>query len=1379
MTIQELQNTIAERAIGGRFRFIQSDYGSDNIQRVFRQFIPGGDLEIDQAVVTTTEAEQVALSGVLTNDFMGTTNLVVQLTFSVENGAAEFRMELSHFPEDWTLGQAIPALKDSLMDQLPWYLPRMVLASATEQVIPQNFQTRLGYPQVAEVVEDELMQGLWFEGELIPTQVPGVLKWVFATNETEATSRIKMVGPIEVHGEDLVLDWNLPESRSLALLSEQVPLSFRLVRTQAGYRDAGRMYYPKHTARFGLELPIGSVRLPIVGFIDDWKTRSITVYSQAEEGAAPSLQELIDWLPGDNPLDALPAEFSILNSVTFQKLTLSIDFSTWSIDFVSIELMLEERWSFFDDKFALYDPGMILTVADPFDSATRRVGIELNGKVDISDTTLLARIQFPNTAWWLTMVPEDDLNIKALLEDLAGYSPPMPEVVVTDLYLSGHLKDREFNMSMAVQSDWTVDLGATTVGLQEMRLEFNYRGGTEGYKQMLVYGKLTIGSTALAVSVVYGGGWQISGYLTDGTTANLTTVARDLAEALGTSLPDNLPELEIRNFYFSYETATGDLACELDLMAEIPTKLGETEFSLQTRINLDSEIGEDGQRNFIIDAEAILELGSEWIELTYDLGETQTTYRGTWRSEHSRIGPEGIVELLGLGKQLDLPDGMDWGLAELSFTYATGAKQFTLAGRTADNALVYFTIGKTEAGDWAIVMGMNWVPKDGKLSQLPGIGQYLEVADFLTIKSAGILIATEEIRDYDPPALPPLPQDTSDSGDAIANVQPVNDGHPLTLKKGFAVVAQLDLEALATDFAPLQLILDMLGDTDLLFQISFSPEEASFYAALPGEVPIPNKKNPILTLSNAGVRFRKTKGGVDFAVQGGFDFEINGEEIAVDATLLVETDGIAASVNIQADEDGIQGPPGLKGFHLFQLDFLLGIDFTPPSLTMALQGQFRIGEREGGANNQFGMALAVVGNVPKPNYLSFYIQEAGLDELITLVTNEPVSGGLKVLENIQGYDLQFYWASEQVIMPDGTVALPGFSFGGLIKIFGFGAYAEFVMKTGEGIRGEAQIGPIDLKGVLKVTGNGSGIDRVYEQVDGDWRLVDSAKAITEENTNPVRTESIVKPGGAVVKFDTSSTTILYMNWNITLFDLVSQSVEVTVSTSGIAFSLTYKVSKALKLAIACSMESYSKFAGSASFKLNINVLVPGFKINGIQVGDLRVKSKVSLALAINVSSNTFSLKLTGSFKFQDVDFTMPKVQFTADPGSLKDIATWVIDKIKDEAEDLFADLFSSAEDFVKNVGEGIVEGAEETAKVFSDAYNLTSKEAAKVLEDAGETAEDALNAVSSAYNLGSDAIADVGADLGMTASQVGNHLKKVGGYSDEAVSAALQGANYA
>jgi hypothetical protein len=756
-----------------------------------------------------------------------------------------------------------------------------------------------------------------------------------------------------------------------------------------------------------------------------------------------------------------------------------------------------------------------------------------------------------------------------------------------------------------------------------------------------------------------------------------------------------------------------------------------------------------------------------------------------------------------MGRGADVPKQLDLGLKAASFEYQSVGSTFVLSAESTSFGDAFFTAGKDQGGQMGFVFGVD-LPANLKLSSLPGIGEHLKPADFLTFKQGAILISTGDFPAYQLPALPALPPAALatatpwtarfTSGRAI---KPVATGATLKLTtSGLSLAAIVDFTA--TSDVRAKNLRGIAGADQMMLQVSIGGG-LQLMGALAGAAYVAGGKSKI-SVSQPRVEI-DCGPEVTFQLSGGVNFTVgrppNGTPVTATARIVINETEAQVAVEISGQQKPLPPPPGIKGLNIESFGVVMGVYFAPPGLDLGLTGNFTIGNVQNLKGDSFGIVLEVLEEAANILYLAFYVDQLDLGEVLTLFTDRSEPALVQSLDFIKASDLAFHWCDSMVTLPDGSIVPPGFGFSASLDVLGFGAHADLEVGVTDGIRGHAEIAPFSLNGVpsvagngaaspalgqlgiaqgivahagttpsnapavLTVTGDGKGITRTYEEINGTWQQVDNASIKRTLPAPPTRTQTIVAAGGPLLQFDCKQAPFVQAGLTVSLFE-AHAAVSAHVDQNGFGFGLDFDVGNIDKFTLNCTLQDRDHFAASSAVKIGINAEVGPVHVKGHDCGRLHLVTRVDGNIAVTLDPSQFSLTLDGNFDFQGVKFATPHLALNVAPDRLAALPPRLIEMMSGQADQIFQQLFADGTRWAKLVKDGIVTGAGDVATTLKDAYGMTSDQARQAMQTAGYDADTAAKAVEGAFHTVASDVDDGVNDVGNAGRQAGHDLEKAG-----------------
>lgn len=1022
----------------------------------------------------------------------------------------------------------------------------------------------------------------------------------------------------------------------------------------------------------------------------------------------------------------------------------------------------------------------------------------IRGRIGFAGAVLQASVQLPDFRFQATLPPATGGGAAATISldraavQCLGESAGLPTLTIDALTLSAHPSASTYRVSMTTAQDWNWAVGGAggpVLTLRELGASLSFMPGSTGGGLSV---RTSLGGVDLDLGADYlgaGEGWYFAGTASVPGGIDLGAVLRDIAGKLGgdfpTALLSAIGTLTISSLSMMTDTKTSSFQFSGDVALSGGLPMGDSSYTLKTRAVITSAVDPASKRRgYAGHVEADFAIGGATFVLTYDFGPSPTVITGRWRDDAGRvsIGVGDVMKALNIDAVLPVPSGLDLSLKAATFEYRAAQRLFAFSAESALFGDAFLTIAKDGQGKWGAVFGVD-IPGKARLSDIPGIGKDFKAADSLTFKRMAVMLASTAFTGYTPPGLPALPA-AADTGPFPGRLTggrtttPQAAGAALPLPAGLSLTATITFAASGSGDAALRNLRGLVGTDELLMLSTVGPAGVFLSATLSGTVGIPTGGGAKLTLGNPAVSLTMGAAPV-YQISGRIAFSVFGTPVEATARLVMAATQAQVAVSVSTPTGSLPSPPGVKGLHLQQFGVMMGVFFEPPGLDFGIQGQFRVGETQALRGDQFALVLQVVGDVPNILYLSFYLDRLDLGQLVTLFTDRSAPDLVRSMEIVKASQLSFRWCEAPVVLPDGSTALPGFAVSANVAILALTGHVELAVSTAQGISGTAEMTPVNLKGVLRIAGNGKGRTRIWQQRNGVWAEVPNNAVVRQTPPLPTRREVVVPPGGPVVAFNCLASPFLQASWSVSLFDVVNQTVQVTVAATGFSFALTYNVAGIERFDLSCALKDGLNFAAGANCRIGVNTTVGPIHVNGVSVGRLRVQAVVAARIDVALSPAQFALTLGGNFAFMGLTITLPTLSLSVAPASLAELPPQVVKLIADRADDLFQALFRDASAWARMVAGGTVTEVANMGAVLKQAYRLAAADAANVLKGAGYAVADVATQLKQGYGLAADAAATALKAVGYAATDTAAALKQSYGIGADAAAAALKTAGYA
>ncbi|MBZ5508851.1 MAG: hypothetical protein LAO78_25605 [Acidobacteriia bacterium] len=1300
---------------------------------------------------------------------LGATSVPVRVAFRLASGTLNLTLSVQ-LGNAWALSTTSPMLKGRIFDSLLFNDAHYVFTTGTQETY--SWQQNIA-----------LKQGLNFCGSLVVAGMFQALE-ILLEGFTGSTA-ILFSGPMDTTKiSDLAGGTPLMSLAGTLGGSVKAVPNFPLTNPRLAIQtvlDLDGTPFTRLCLVTTLSLntqPIGDVSTQLLG-----DTGVLNFWFAPAAAITP--QQIIQLLGGEDFTQSIPAELqSAFGAFGLRSLAFGLHLKTFSITMISAGIGTSRSWNM--GQFTMEDLVMRCTILDPF--GQKQTSFSFGAKSRIFPNVFPGEFEVE-----ITVAPASKaLSVAAGYTGSVSLSKLVQGISNGQVDLNGlgfDITFTDFSMSFSRHSDGTYFYtlyGASQEAVQLPFMESQLKASLQvsidsaaGSYQLT--GGMALGDIWLNAEIDIGQAQKLltASWGSGGQPLDLSGLTSELGFPM--ELQQVIAGLQVKylTVVYDFKTSSFQLLGDTTLLGQIP--LGAQSYQLETRAYLSSSVDSSGKRTSTGHLEADLQIGESLFAVSFAFDPKVKLFKGRWSSAGgTTLGFADIAQSLGIHGSVATPEGLDLTLKAAAFQYDAANENFTLAASSAKFGDAFFTAGKGQSG-WGFVFGGDFPPKS-RLSSLPMIGNQLKPADFLTFKTSAMMIASTTFPNYTPPLLPPLPAPVPTAGPLSGRltdgraVKPAATGASLQLSPGWSLAADLDFSGSSHD-ARVKNLQSIVGQTDLILQITVGEQGLSLTAKLPGKVGIPTGKSK-LALGSPSIRIDLAD-EIVFQLSGSMSMTINGAVILATARLIIDETEAQVAIDISGDHAALPPPPRVKGLHLEDFGLIMGVFFEPPGVDLGIQGKCRIGEVQGTKDNEFAMILEVIEEVPNLLYLSFYIDEMDLGQVVTLFTDRQEPGIVQSMEIVKAYGLSFRFAENVVVLPDGSIAQPGFGLSASIQLLSWGGHVDLQVGATDGIHGTAELSPINLRNVLVISGDGKGIKRIFQQTSGTWQLVTNSSIVRTLPAPPVRQETIIAPGGPVLQFNCLKSPFIHASLMVSLFDLQKAKIDATLSTSGISFVLTYTVDGIEKFNMSCSLQDRDHFSASGLFHFKLDAIVGPIHVQGINFSSIHLVTNVDANVAVILDPSRFSMDVSGGFNFQGIVFTFPRIALTVAPSSLKELPGKVLGQIRGFADQIFGELFKDAQRWAGMIGQGIITGVDDMATGLNTVFHLTSDEAAKLMKSARLGENLVCAGLNSAYHLTADAAAATMKGAGYAAGEVASGLHAAYKQTAAETAVMLKGAGFA
>lgn len=1341
MDIQELKNTVNTGVTDSTFKLNLTSLKTSSIDLVSKAYIANDQLQLTIAAGAINEtASSITVTGSAIDAPFE--NFTIAAKFTIDSSANPVIELTANASPEWKLINLISGLKGKLAENIAFDMttaPSFTVVS--DQTNPKT--PSLIFCATIDLVttNQELSQVLGKDS----LEVNGDIE--FESNGADIKTFL-LNGP-EISGVDLVVASNVTLGSGIGIN----------LYTDHSNNTVAAIPFIKLTANIPFSAQGHEHKLPVAVQITNFDTPlkfSADINSAIDAG----IDEITALAGGVGLQKYLPTSgFQIEKLIKVSGFFFNYDLKAKKLSLINITINSTAPWELLNltspkIKITATNVAFSLIVTDP-----EKGKATATGSADFilgTSATISVAANYPN--WAISAyLKEGELKISELANNFLGTTAELPEINISDLELD--ISSGNYTVNSTTQLGWNLLEKPTTIDLENVELAIDHNGtDTTGN----VNANLQIGGVDFSMYADYNKGWNFQGTAATQTPISVNDFVNALLSDLGLpKVSDSAPKVNLSNLSATYETQTKAFGFAGDSTAKFNFPFFDKQTSLDLTLKFDSTIDSaTSKRTYSAIFTSSLLIGHAKFMLKLQAMEDANSITGSWQStDGTTIGFSDIASFLGIDVGgIDIPSGLDLALNAVEFIMDISTKQFTLAANSKNYGTAFFTAGYDSNNALGFVFGVNFNHTE-KFSDLPEIGKYLSNADFIELQSASVIISKGNFKAY---TIPTLPTQTG------TPAPPVAFGSVLDLSTGISLACAVNMDQTGADNVVIKNLNSIVKKSTLILQLSYTSTTVSIKSILDGSVKIPTGKTA-LTIKNPSIEINITP-EVFVKLSADFDFTIDKTDMDAKIAMAFAPTQASVSASLTVPGGSLPPPPGVKGLHMNEIGLMMGVFFEPPSILFGIDGKFKIG-KEQAKDDQFSFVLQIIGEVVNPLYLSFYLDEIDMGTLVTLFTDQQPSGDLlATLNQVSAKEVSFYWAEANVVLPDNTTALAGFGFGGELDIFGFHMFAEAEVKQSSGISGKAQTDPINLGSVLQIEGDGKEIVR---KVDAGGKTASNKLSLKDSKTTK---QVIVKAGGPHLEISTSSSPFLSANWDISLFEKIKESTEISVGLKGVTFDLSYSIAKVSSFVLKNTLKDWTDYKGSATFKLGVDETINLPKVV-VDLGSIHLDVSVSAGFFTHLSTSTESIGLKDmSFNFEGIGFTIPDITLSTSLKSLSDLPGEILNKLENDAKEIFSQLFTDPLIYAKFVKDAVIKIEGDLAKILKESFNQSIDEVAKTLKAAGYAAKDVAKSLKAAFNVGAKAIgiamsgAGYAADavveslyaIGATANEIGDYLNSLG-----------------
>ncbi|KAM0542999.1 hypothetical protein ACHAO7_009602 [Fusarium culmorum] len=518
-------------------------------------------------------------------------------------------------------------------------------------------------------------------------------------------------------------------------------------------------------------------------------------------------------------------------------------------------------------------------------------------------------------------------------------------------------------------------------------------------------------------------------------------------------------------------------------------------------------------------------------------------------------------------------------------------------------------------------------------------------------------------------------------------------------------------------------------------------------------------KDPNVTISiNPMFKF------VTFEVAGTIPFTVFEKKFDTKVTMTIDNLEASFGVQVEGSDMTLPTPTLMKGVHFDSFGVGIGVFFEPPGAVVGLSGQLHIGDAASGAqvaldDDSFVVVCQLEDGVPNPLYVSFYVPQMQLTDVITIFTNSQCPLELPVSFN----DMFFQWSEnpmEPVVLPDGSPSPIGYGFKCRADILFLSFYGDVAIDPTNGINAEIEMAPLSLGDLFKFGGDGKG---VTDKVDAAGNPINNNQLATtaaiQQANKDSTVQQLVASSGPVLKIQTSASPYLYLNASVSLLEIVNEQITAEVTSTAITFDLDFGA--ILTEQMTCVLNGLDNLSATFSYGINQNISLP--TIAGVSLGSIDLDVTVSANLGLVGSDSGVSITLGGSFDFEGATLTIDGFTVTIPISTLSDLLGAIVSQIVQDAKNIFSNILKVAVQWASKVEQGVITAVDSVANVLHNAFHQAADEVASTMKDAGFGAQEIVSGLNDVFNLGPNEIHGLMRSIGFSNKEIGTVFQIIGG----------------
>lgn len=391
------------------------------------------------------------------------------------------------------------------------------------------------------------------------------LVWTYAP--ADGSPPISLSAPVKLEDGALVCRLSLPYSITMGSTSlDQIEAFFEL--------PNNAVFAP---ARYGLQgkLKVGDLQLDVTGVVNIFDL-DLELFAESQSLVLNGPQALKSLTGVPDAAAKLSADLKALPGLKLTRAALCFNPIRQKVLRTSVTIETTKTWKALSPHFTVTGIALDLSMANPWDTASRAITGWLTGKMKVAGVDVTVQASFPHPVIVGKMDAGQTLTLKKLLGEYAPAVKNVPAIALSRLSTMVDPENSVFALAAVVEGDWKFDVGAATVLVKEIGCDVV---SADGDVSGAVYGIFRLASCDFAITASFPD-FEFSAQAVDATEISLKELLGDLTAGV-VALPPTLPDLKIVQPHLHAKPKIGDFSLSAICRMSWKISLGAAAFDIR------------------------------------------------------------------------------------------------------------------------------------------------------------------------------------------------------------------------------------------------------------------------------------------------------------------------------------------------------------------------------------------------------------------------------------------------------------------------------------------------------------------------------------------------------------------------------------------------------------------------------------------------------------------------------------------------------------------------------------------------------------------------------------------------------------------------------